>query len=131
MAEQGMHGASARLVGDPLNALVIAGNQGLKDPDFRSRLRDMHEHKVSLVQIVEQLGLDGDMSPEVRQILEDLSPQVVDDIRKAMLDMLDRQDHTMPLDCTVSQEQLDSGTGVVVQVVTTDDRRTVQARPSA
>jgi hypothetical protein len=130
--QDGQHqGRQGTLVGDPLNGLVVAGNQGLKDPNFRSSLRDMHENKVPLVQIVENLGLDGDMSPQVRQILEDLDPAVVDGIRQAMIDMLDRQDQTMPLACTVTQQQLDAGTPVVVQVVTTDNKRTVQATPSS
>jgi hypothetical protein len=47
-----------------------------------------------------------------------------------MLAMLDRQDQTMPLACTVTQQQLDAGTPVVVEVVTADNKRTVQARPS-
>jgi uncharacterized ParB-like nuclease family protein len=124
------HATHGTLVGDPLNALVVAGNQGLKDPNFRSSLRQMHENKVPLVQIVENLGLDGDMSPQVRQILEDLDPKVVDGIRQAMLEMLDGEDQTMPLACTVTQQQLDAGTSVVVQVVTADNKRTVQATPS-
>lgn len=130
MAEQGMHGASVRLVGDPLNALVIAGNQGLKDQNFRTSLREMHENKVPLLQIVENLGLDGDMSPEVRLLLENLTPGVVDDIRQAMLDMLDRQEQIMPLDCAVTEQQLDGGTGVQVEVVMKGNKRTVQARPT-
>jgi hypothetical protein len=124
------HSRQGTLVGDPVNSLVLAGNEGLKDPNFRSSLRQMHENKVPLVQIVENLGLDGDMSPQVRQILEDLDPTVVDGIRQAMLAMLDRQDQTMPLACTVTQQQLDAGTPVVVEVVTADNKRTVQARPS-
>jgi hypothetical protein len=128
MVDRHAHGASAHLVGDPLNALVIAGNQALGDPNFRASLREMHETKVPLVQIVENLGLDGDMSPQVRQVLENLGPDVVEGIRQAMLDMLDRQDQTMPLDCTVTQQQLDAGTPVVVQVVTEDNKRTVKAR---
>jgi hypothetical protein len=128
MAEQGTHGATVRLVGDPLSGLVIAGNERLKDQTFRTRLREMHENKAPLVQIVEDLGLGGDLTPQLRKILEGLSPATVDDIRRAMLDMLDRQEQTMPLDCSVTEEQLDGGAAVQVQVVTTDNKRVVQAR---
>jgi hypothetical protein len=125
------HSRQGTLVGDPVNSLVLASNESLKDPNFRSSLRQMHENNLPLVQIVENLGLDGDMSPQVRQILAGLDPNVVDGIRQAMLEMLDREDQTMPLACTVTQQQLDAGTPVVVRVVTADNKRTVQARPAA
>lgn len=81
---------------DPSCALVIAVNAQLGDKHFRASIRHMHNQGYPLVKMVEDLGLDDDMSPALRSILENLSPEVVDGIRRATLDMLDRDERILP-----------------------------------
>jgi hypothetical protein len=75
---------------DASSAFVIAVNSQLGDKDFRDSIRQMHHQGYPLVKMVEALGLDDDMSPASRQTLEHLSPEVVDRIRAATLELLDR-----------------------------------------
>ena len=50
----------------PEEALIIAANAALADPNFRASLRQMHAEGYPLVRIVEALGLDDDMNDRIR-----------------------------------------------------------------
>jgi hypothetical protein len=81
---------------DASSAFAIAVSSQLGDKHFRDSLRDMHHERYPLVKMVEALGLDDDVSPAIREMLEQLSPDVVDSIRTATLAMLDRVECTPP-----------------------------------
>ena len=82
---------------DPTNALVIAVNAQLSDKHFRDSLRTMHDASYPLVKMLEDLGLEEDTSPALQRILATLAPEVVEGIRQATLDMLDRGEQALPV----------------------------------
>jgi hypothetical protein len=55
--------------------LLIAANAAFADPAFCETVKQMHADGYPLVQMVEALGLDDEMSDRIRQILESLSPE--------------------------------------------------------
>src|SRR6185369_13233377 len=93
----------------PSNPLVMAANKGLASPDFRESVRQMHAEGYPLVKMVEALGLEEDMTKRIREILDQLPADVVEGIRKATLEMLDSTEYEMPLDCTVTDAELEAG----------------------
>jgi hypothetical protein len=107
----------------------MAANAALADPNFRTSVRQMHAEKYPLVKMVDALGLEEDMTARIRAILEDLSPEVVEDIRRATLDMLDTSVYEMPLDCTVTDAELEAGVPVHVEVEPEQGRPTIHVRP--
>ncbi len=109
----------------PLN-LVNVVNSRLSDDGFREQIRTLHANQASLVDMVEALGLTSEMSGDVRAVLEGLSPAEVDGIRAATLEMLDRHESAMPLDCTVPPDAV--GTPIDVSVVDQAGIRTIQVR---
>lgn len=121
-------GGTPRPLDDPGFAIVKAANSGLTSADFRESLRRMHEEDYPLVSIVEVLGLDDEMTPQIQAILESLSPEVVAGIREATLAMLDSGDYVMPLDCNVTERQVSAGEPVDVDVVDEHDRPTIKVR---
>ena len=115
----------------PAEPLVIAANAALADPNVRATVRQMHEAGVPLVQMVEALGLDDDMSRHIREIVEHLAPDVVAGIRQATLTMLDDSQGQLPLDCSVTREQLDRGAPVTVNVSPEQGIPTIRIRPAS
>jgi len=115
----------------PAEPLVIAANAALADPNVRATVRQMHEAGVPLVQMVEALGLDDDMSRHIREIVEHLAPEVVAGIRQATLTMLDAAQGQLPLDCSVTREQLDRGAPVTVNVSPEQGVPTIRIRPAS
>jgi hypothetical protein len=113
----------------PGNVLVVAANAGLADPNFRASVRQMHAEGYPLVKMVEALGLEDDMTKRIRQILENLPKNVVEGIRRATLDMLDSGVYEIPLDCTVTDGELESGVPVDVEVEREQGRPTIHVRP--
>lgn len=113
----------------PSNPLVMAANKGLASPDFRESVRQMHAEGYPLVKMVEALGLEDDMTKRIREILEQLPDHVVEGIRKATIEMLDSTDYVMPLDCTVTDAELEAGIPVDVEVLPEDDKETIHVRP--
>jgi len=113
----------------PSNALVMAANKSLANPDFRDSVRQMHAEGYPLVDMVEALGLEDDMTKRIRQILQDLPADVVDGIRKATIEMLDSSNYVMPLDCTVTDAELSEGIPVDVEVLPEDGTETIHVRP--
>jgi hypothetical protein len=115
----------------PDDSIVLAANRALADPNVRASIRQMHAQRYPLVKMVEELGLDDDMTTRIRQILMGLSPEVVEGIRQATLEMLDGTDFEMPLNCMISESELEAGVPVDVEVQPTDGRPTIHVRASA
>jgi hypothetical protein len=113
----------------PSNTLVMAANRSLSNPDFRDSVRQMHAENYPLVDMVEALGLEDDMTARIRAILVDLSDDVVAAIRKATLDMLDSGNFVMPLECSVTDAELDAGVPVAVDVLPEHGTETIRVRP--
>jgi hypothetical protein len=104
-------------------------NQRLASDDtFRQQIRDLHARQASLIEMVEALGLEGEMSDAVRKIVAGLAPAEVEGIRKATLDMLDRAETQMPVNCNLSQTQIDGGAPVAVAVVDESGIETIRVR---
>jgi len=112
------------------NVLVLAVNDALGDPNVRDSVRQMHAQNYPLVSMVEALGLDDDLTAPIRQILEGLTPDVVEGIRAATLAMLDTTTYQMPLRCTVTDAQLNAGVAVDVSVGLADGAQTIQVQPA-
>jgi len=117
----------------PSDPLVDAANNALKNPDVRASIRQMHKQGYPLIKMVEDLGLEDDMSAQLRQIILDLPDDVVAEIRQATLEMLDEADkaagiYAMPLECLVNEAQIESGTPVNVEVKSVDGRQTIRVQ---
>ena len=115
----------------PSNPLVMASNKALANKDFRDSVRQMHAEGYPLVKMVEALGLEDDMTDRIRQILTDLPTDVVEGIRQATIEMLDSADYVMPLDCTVTDAELEDGVPVDVEVLPEEGIETIHVRPLA
>lgn len=113
----------------PTNSLVMAANRALASPDVRDSVRQMHAEGYPLVKMVEALGLEDEMTKRIRQILEALPADVIEGIRKATIEMLDSKDYVMPLDCTVTDAELDEGIPVEVEVLPEKGKDTIHVRP--
>src|SRR5947208_267406 len=98
----------------PNNVLLMAANTALGDPNVRERVKQMFARGEPLVQMVEALGLGGEMSNRIRQILDELPPDVVAGIRAATLEMLDGTNFVMPVICTVPDSALDQPVAIEV-----------------
>jgi hypothetical protein len=116
--------------GDPGVALVIAANEALTDPTVRDSCRQMLTDSYPLVKMVEALGLEDDLTEPIRRILEGLSADIVTAIRKAVLDMLDGTDYALPLDCNVTEAELEAGIAVDVEVIPEHEVQTIHVRPA-
>ena len=112
----------------PNEVLLMAANAALADPTFRESIRQMHAGGYPLVQMVEALGLDDEMSARIRQILEELPPDVVAGIREATLEMLNGTNYVMPVICTVPETALDQP--VAVDVSPENGTPTIHVRPA-
>lgn len=82
----------------------------------------------TFVDIVEALGLAPEMSDPVRRIVESLPQDVVANIRAAVTETLNRGQNTMPVDCNLSQTEIDGGAPVKVAVVDEAGSPTIQVR---
>jgi hypothetical protein len=100
----------------------------IDDEAFRQQIRDLHARQASLIEMVEALHLGGEMSDAVRKIVAGLGPAEVEGIRKATLDMLDRAGTQMPVNCNLSQTQIDGGAPVAVAVVDEGGVETILVR---
>ena len=115
----------------PGDDLVIAANAALTDPNVRESVRQMHADGYGLVQMVEALGLDDEMSDRVRQIVEELPQKVVDGIRAATLAMLETTEFALPLDCSVTAAQMLSRDPVEVDISQENGSPTIRVRRRA
>lgn len=108
--------------------LVLATNDALRDPEVQARVRQMHAENMPLLDMVDALGLGGDMSAEIRAVLQGLAPDVVAGIRQATLDALNGERTQMPLDCAITDAEVASG--IDVYVVQSAEGSTIQIRPA-
>jgi hypothetical protein len=113
----------------PSDPLVMAANAGLAEEEFRKSVRKMHEENYPLVKMVDALGLEDDLTAPIRKILENLPEDVVKKIREATLEMLDSGVYAMPLNCTVTDAELNRGDPVDVKVEPMGGRETIHVRP--
>jgi hypothetical protein len=113
---------------DPSFGLVQAANNALSDPKLRESVRQMHAEGYSLVKMIEALALDDEMDEQLRKVIEGLKPEVVEGIRTATLEMLDRGEAALPIDCDVTPEQVDDGAPVAVEVVDEHKVQTIKVR---
>ena len=117
---------------NPGVAIVIAANAQYSDPALRDSLRQMINERYPLLQMVEAMGLDDDLTDPIRKILGEVTPEVADGIRNAVLKMLDDSeagDYALPLDCTVTTEELNEGIAVEVEVLPEQGVETIHVRP--
>jgi hypothetical protein len=113
---------------DPGGGLITMVNRRLADDAFRQQLRDLHARQAPLIEMVETLGLAAEMSDPVRKIVSELGPAEVEGIRRATLEMLDRAANEMPVDCNLSQHEIDAGASVAVAVVDDAGAQTIRVR---
>ena len=111
--------------GDPL---YKSANTLLLDPNFRDSIRQMHAEGYPFLKMIDALGLEDDMSDRVRKIVEGLPDDVVADIRRAVLAMLDSEGSILPLRCTMSSSEIDAAKAVDVSVDDVDGRPTIHVR---
>jgi hypothetical protein len=114
----------------PSDPLVKAVNAGLADPNFRASVRQMNEENYPFLKMIDALGLEDDLSYRISQIVATLSPETVLAIRQATLEMLDRDEQVMPLDCGVNKIDLSEGTPIEVNVAQLDGKPTIRVRSS-
>jgi hypothetical protein len=113
-----------------ITRLVVATDGALADPDVQAQVRQMHADDTPLLDMVDALGLGDFMTDEIRAVLQDLSPDVVAGIRQATLDALDAGRTEMPLDCDISEDEVNNGVDVQVDVVQSAEGPTIQIRPA-
>ena len=114
----------------PSNALVLAANTALANKDFRDSVRQMHAAGYPLTDMVEALGLEDDMTQRIREVLLDLPEDVVTGIRQATLEMLDSGNFVMPLECSVTDAELNEGIPVDVEVAPVRGIEVIHVRPA-
>ena len=101
----------------PPTQLVTTANAALADPAIRASVRELHAQGAPLVDMVMALGLGASMTAQMRAVVESLPADAVEGIRSATLAMLDRGEQAMPLDCTITDDQVNQGVTVVVAIV--------------
>ena len=112
----------------PGGGLITLINDRLPDESFRRQIRELHAQDVPLLEMVDTLGLAGEMSAAVREVVAGLSPADITSIRQATLEMLDRAENQMPVDCDLTQTAIDDGLPVTVTVVDTAPARIIRVR---
>ena len=96
---------------DAGGGLITMINSQLTDDAFRQRVLAVLATDTTFVGMVEELGLAVEMSDAVRRIVEGLPPNVVADIRTAVTQTLNAGQVTMPVDCNLSQTEIDRCAG--------------------
>jgi hypothetical protein len=110
--------------------LVQATNQALTSSQVQAQVREMHAEGRPLLEMVDALGLGGNLTPEIRAVLQDLSPDVIAGIRQATLDALDNGRTQMPLACGITDAELEGDADVNVEVVQASVGPTILVLPS-
>jgi hypothetical protein len=113
---------------NPGGGLITMINSRLTDAAFRDKIRTMHANQTPLVDMVVELGLADQMSAPVRAVVEGLGTREVAAIRQATVDMLDRAENKLPVNCDLTQDAIDAGAPVAVSVVSQDRVSTILVR---
>jgi hypothetical protein len=116
---------------DAGGGLVTMINARLADNAFRQQVLDVLATDRPFVDIVATLGLAGEMSDAVRRIVERLPADVVAEIRTGMIATLRGGRSTLPVDCNLSQTEIDRGAAVDVTLVDEAGTPTIRVRSSA
>jgi hypothetical protein len=111
----------------PPTPLVQAANNALADPEVRERVRALHAAGAPLVDMVVELGLGASMTAQMQALVASLPADAVEGIRSATLAMLDRGGNAMPLDCDITDAQVEQGVAVAVEIVG-DQTPTIRVR---
>ncbi len=112
----------------PGGGLITLINQRLADVAFRDQIRALHAQERPLLEMVDVLGLAAEMTPTVRSVVANLGAADIPGIRAATLEMLDRAEQQMPVDCDLTQTEIDSGVPVTVTIVDTTPARMITVR---
>ena len=110
----------------PSDPLVRAANTALADAAVQETVKQMHAQGVPLSQMVDALGLGEEMSGRIRAILDGLAPDVVEGIRQATLAALQNPQPALPLDCQLTEPQIQLP--VVVDVVPESGVQTIRVQ---
>jgi hypothetical protein len=110
--------------------LITMINSRLADDAFRQQVVEILATDTTFVGMVETLGLAQEMSDAVRRIVESLPAPVVAEIRAAVTESLNAGTRTMPVDCNLSQTEIDRGAPVSVAVVDESGSPTIRVRSS-
>jgi hypothetical protein len=110
--------------------LITIINSPLADDAFRQHVLDVLATDATFVGMVETLGLAREMSDAVRRIVENLPAPVVAEIRAAVTESLNAGTRTMPVDCNLSQTEIDRPAPVSVAVVDEAGSPTIRVRSS-
>ena len=113
---------------DAGGGLITMINSRLADDAFRQQVLAVLATDTTFVGMVEELGLAVEMSDAVRQIVEALPAKVVAEIRAAVTETLNAGQRTMPVDCNLSQTEIDRGAPVSVAVVDEAGNPTIRVR---
>lgn len=113
---------------DSGGGLITMINSRLADDAFRQQVIELNATDMTFVGMVEALGLAVEMSDAVRQIVENLPANVVAEIRAATTHALTAGESVMPVDCNLSQTDIDRGAPVTVAVVDEAGNPTIRVR---
>lgn len=116
---------------DAGGGLITMINAQLADDAFRQQVLAVLATDTTFVGMVEELGLAPEMSDAVRQIVEGLPSNVVAEIRVAVTQTLNAGRRTMPVDCNLSQTEIDGGAPVTVAVVDEAGSPTIRVRSTS
>jgi len=113
----------------PGDTLYQAATTALADAAVRAKVKQMYDDGYSLLQMVEALGLDDDMSARVKSIIEQIPDAVVAQIRQLTLAVIGGNGNVLPLDCTLSAPELET-TDVAVSVQDVGGTQTIVVQAS-
>jgi hypothetical protein len=112
----------------PGGGLLTAINSRLQLTTFRDQIRTLHAAEAPLLEMVDALDLAPEMSPAVRAVVAALDDATVAGIRQATLDMLNRAENEMPVDCNMTEAEIDAGQRVGVSVIGGANGLVIQVR---
>jgi len=113
--------------GGPHNQMLQAVNRALLDPEIRESIRRMFSEGYPFIRMVEDLGLEDDMTANIRELIEQLPADTVGEIRSAVLDSLDRGEYRIPVHCTGDSWELQAS-HADVDVIFDNGRATILVR---
>ena len=101
----------------------------MRQPDVRGQVLEMHAAQMPLADMCEALGLGDELTPDVRAILEGLSPETVAGIRQAIVDWVNGgAGNLMPINCTLDGE-VPTAPAASVAIVDSGGTPTIEVTP--